>query len=363
MEKKMEVRRVLDLRPDAVYRRHSEGDFLRAKNGHILFAYTRFFEAISDNAPSSIVMLESADEGESWSEAREIIRASAFGAQNVMSVSMLRMENGDLGLFYILKGPWYTRIMLSRSKDDGQSFVEHKECTLPDRRGWFVLNNSRVERLKSGRLIVPLAYHRTGQDAQSGNLFFDSCACVCILYSDDDGRTWQEAPEVLHPPFAGTQAGLQEPGVIELNNGLLWAYFRTDKMYQYEAFSRDSGLHWTRPQESRFTSPLSPMKICRQEKNGRLYAFWNPIPNYLGKSQQCEGVWHGGRSPLVYAMSDDEGNSWSEYRIIENSPGHGYCYPAVFFTEDGTMLAAYCAGGVEDKSCLARLCISKIAVE
>lgn len=357
-------RRVFDKGPDPVYARHSEGDFLRLPDGSLLFMYTRFFEGNSDESPSAIVSVRSCDEGETWSEPELAISADVFGTQNVMSVSLLNMQNGDVGLFYIVKQrPWYTRIVLSRSADGGRTFDRHTECTLTDRRGWFVLNNCRAERLKSGRLILPLAHHRTGMDEASGVVFFDPCSSVCTLYSDDDGVTWQEAPDVLHPPFSGTRSGLQEPGVVELRDGTLWGYYRTDKMYQYEAFSRDGGLHWTTPQASRFTSPLSPMKIVRRPQTGALYAFWNPVPNYLERDSFCEGTWLGGRSPLVYATSEDDGRTWSPMRTIEEDPRHGYCYPAPFFTRDDSMLVSYCAGGVEDKSCLARLTIVKIQLE
>ena len=250
---------------------------------------TRFFEQNDDEAPSALVAIESADEGETWSQPREVVSAAPFGVKNVMSVSLLRLHSGEIGLFYIVKEAWYTRIMLARSDDEGRTFGRHAECTLPDRRGWFVLNNSRVERLHTGRILVPLAYHRTGLDERTGKFFFDPCACACMLYSDDDGATWSEAPDVIHPPFSGTRSGLQEPGVLELRDGALWAYFRTDKMYQYEAFSRDGGLHWSTPQASRFTSPLSPMKLLRQPDTGRLFAFLESGAQPYGEEPAVRG--------------------------------------------------------------------------
>lgn len=357
-----DIRTVCEMAPTSNYARHSEGDFIRLADGRVLFAYTRYLGQFEDDAASSIVAMESGDEGEHWTRARELIDAAMFGVKNVMSVSLLRLADGDIGMFYIVKHLAYTRIMLSRSHDEGRSFTVQTECTLPDRRGWYVLNNSRVIRLRSGRLMIPLAYHRAGADASSGRRFIDPCACACMLYSDDDGANWAEAPDVLHPPFAGTRSGLQEPGIVELEDGALWAYFRTDQCCQYEAFSRDGGLHWTQPQPSRFTSPLSPMKIVRRPDDGALYAIWNPVPNWTGRAQFCDGAWLGGRTPLVYALSRDDGRSWSEPVEIAADPRRGYCYPAAHFTRDGAMLLAYCSGGVADRVCLARLTISKIAL-
>ncbi len=354
---KVDKRIVHDIVPNETYKRNSEGDFIRLFNGDILFAYTCFTGGMGDQAASKIVGILSKDEGETWSLPFDLIHASTFDTQNVMSVSLMRMQNQDIGLFFIVKQTLSRiRIMLARFQEDLSNPV-FKECTLQNHPGWYVLNNQRAERLQSGRIVLPLASHRTGHDEQ-GNVFFDSCSSACFLLSDDDGQSFFESPSLIHPPFSNTQSGLQEPGIIERKNGVLHAYFRTDKMYQYQSFSFDQGMTFTTPEPSHFTSPLSPMKIVRKEDT--LYAFFNPIPNYLGRQETIDGVWTGGRTPFVFVTSKDEGNTWSDFYTIEDDKDHGYCYPAIFFTNDAHMLVGYCAGGIEDKSCLARLKICKI---
>jgi len=208
------------------------------------------------------------------------------------------------------------------------------------------MNNDRVEKLASGRIIMPLAFHRDGR------------AVDVFLYSDDDGETWAEAPGAVYPNFPHSSSGLQEPGIIEKKNGVLWGYARTDHMYQYEYFSMDGGMHWTEAQPSRFTSPNSPMKIKRHP-SGDLYAIWNPVPMYNGRVRTPAG-W--GRTPFVWAVSKDDGATWSDYTVIEGKEENGYCYPAIFFTDDNAMLVGYCAGGPEDGICLARLTIKKVYI-
>ncbi len=51
----------------------------------------------------------------------------------------------------------------------------------------------------------------------------------------------------------------------------------------------------------------------------------------------------GRRTPLCLAISKDEGDSWSESRVIEANPDGWYCYAAIAFVGD-RMLLAYCAG-------------------
>ncbi len=346
--------------PDDRFSRHSEGAFLRLKDGRIFFAYSRFIGGHSDDSPSDLAAAWSSDEGETWSEPVTILRASEHGAKNVMSVSLLRMQNGDLGMFYIVKqAPSVNRLFLARSSDEGRTFYRRVECTLPDRPGYYELNNDRVERLQSGRILLPLALYRGGYEHGSASIYWDSRACMNFLYSDDDGETWQEARDFIYPPFPRSRSGLQEVGALEKKNGVVWAYARTDMMYQYESFSMDGGNTWTQAQPSRFTSPESPMKLKRRPETGDIFAVWNPAPNYNGRGRFPAG-W--GRTPIVWAVSHDDGASWSESHVIEAGPENGYCYPAMFFTNDGAMLAAYCAGGPEDGICLTRLNICKIAI-
>ena len=221
-----------------------------------------------------------------------------------------------------------------------------------------MINNDRVERLSGGRLLIPVTFHRGGfgRDAYS---FFDARGSACFLISDDDGETWHESADMVYPPFTDTRWGLQENGAVELRPGVLMGYSRTDKYCQYEYFSFDGGERWTPAQPSRFTSPCSPMRIKKRPDTSELYAVWNPIPNYQGRVLVPAA---NDRTPLVYAVSRDEGRSWSDPAVIEGQEDHGYCYPALFFTNDNCLLVSYCAGGEEDGNILSRTNIAKITL-
>jgi len=77
--------------------KNGEGAFLRLADSGILYAYTKY-----DLNGSSIVAIRSYDEGETWSEPTEIISRDTHNA-SVSSVSFLRMQNGDIGIFYMVK--------------------------------------------------------------------------------------------------------------------------------------------------------------------------------------------------------------------------------------------------------------------
>ena len=349
---------VSQLAPGGDITRISEGDFIRLRDHSILFACSRFNGSAADDARADLICMRSRDEGETWSEPRLLLSAAALDAVNVMSVSFLRMQRGDLGLFLIAKTrPGVYRIFLLRSRDEGGRFDQVIDCQKTLATGNYVVNNSRVIRLSTGRILIPLAHHRVSH-REEGPMCKDSRATAVFLCSDDDGDTFYEAPDTVSLPFPVSRSGLQEPGLLELRSSAVWAYFRTDLHAQYEAFSYDGGLHWTPAQPSRFTSPLSPMKVARHPLSGELFAVWNPVPAYVGRSLSPAG-W--GRNPLVLARSRDDGATWSEPLILEDDEQHGYCYPALFFTEDGGLLLSYCSGGPGEGSCLARTTLRKLS--
>ncbi|MBQ8952645.1 MAG: exo-alpha-sialidase, partial [Clostridia bacterium] len=60
--------------------------------------------------------------------------------------------------------------------------------------------------------------------------------------------------------------------------------------------------------------------------------------------------------------SDDDGATWTSPAVLEEEEGHGYCYPSIFFTDDGCLMTSYCSGGDEDGICLAKTTIRKIEI-
>lgn len=331
--------------------RNSEGAFLQLANGEIIFIYSKFKgNDAADHATSDLVLLRSLDGGETFGEAQTIVTCEGENGVNVMSLSLLKMNNGEIGLFYLVRTTYtLAQMFLRRSADGGRTWGERVLCTPYE--SFFVVNNDRVTRLASGRILIPAARHEYGwlDSADSGKIYSDGRSEVVFFYSDDDGVTWQQAADKCSIPYHSYNgAGLQEPGVLELSAGILWGWARTELGRQYEMFSLDNGEHWTACQPSRFTAPNSPL-CMKRDASGRIYAIWNPIPNYNGRPQP--EYFTGGRTPFVLAVSDDNGRNFTDPVVFEDDERSGFCYCAIYFTED-KLLLAYCAGGEEERSCL-----------
>ena len=351
-------RTVLELPPSPGNARNSEGSFITLKDGRILFVYSHFVtDAFDDHAKAVLAMRTSADDGETWSGDTLLATPGEDKAMNVMSVSLLRLGNGDIGFFYGLRNSWHdVRTQLRRSADDGRTWSSPVVCMPASE--YYVVNNDRIIRLSSGRLLIPAALHRKLNDTNDESAL-DWRGIASFFLSDDDGRTWREAAQTCTLPSPHTTAGLQETGVVEMANGVLWGYARTDLGRQYEFFSSDGGNTWSVPQPSRFSSPVSPLSMKRLPGSKQLLAIWNPIPNYQTRPLEKPG---GDRTPLVGAIGDGTTDAtWGPTFLVDQNDAarEGYCYTAIHFTGKSVLLA-YCAGGQADKHRLNRLRIRKI---
>jgi Neuraminidase (sialidase) len=324
---------VLNLDPTHDNPRNSEGSFVTLKSGPILFIYTRFMGGAADHSPAQLVSIQSDDGGRTWSRDPKTVVENPPGA-NVMSVSLLRLRGGPIALFYLAKNSLLDcRPVLRFSTDEAQTWSEPRH--VGDAPGYFVVNNDRVIQLQGGRLVAPVGFHRSrGSDPQNYRSL-DMRAIALWYLSDDEGKTWQEADDWWALPMR-TTTGLQEPGVVELADGRLFSWARTDQGAQFGCYSTDNGKRWSPPENTELESPASPASIKRLPGSSDLLALYN---DHSGRFPFPKGK----RSPLVAAISSDGGKTWPRRKPLEDDQTGWYCYTAIHFTEDAALLA-YCAG-------------------
>jgi Neuraminidase (sialidase) len=341
----------LHVEPSKEYPRSSEGSFATLTSGRIIFCYTQFYGGGADHSPARIVRIQSDDQGRTWSQPVVVVQNE--GGNNVMSVSLLRLASGKLAMLYLLKNSWIDcRPQMRLSTDDGETWSEAK-CIL-DAPGYFVLANDRVIQTRTGRIIAPLSFSRVrGSDPQSGKSI-DFRQIAMWFYSDDDGATWQESNSWWALPMrSGT--GLQETGIVELADGSLFSWSRTDQGAQHGFRSTDNGKTWSPPEPTELKSPVSPASIRRIPGTSDLLALYN---DHSGKFPFPTGK----RSPLVAAISSDGGKTWPVRKLIEGDPDGWYCYTAIHFVGD-TVLLGHCAGDSKLRTYLGPLRIRRISLD
>lgn len=328
-------REVLFLHTDNKTPRNGEGTFLRLKNGAVMFVYTKFSGCKwYDDASADIAAIVSFDEGESWSEPRIIVKHDET-SKNVMCPSLIRMNNGDVGIIFLKKMknsvnavPWFTR-----SSDEGESFSKPFRC-IPDYENYYVIENDHAIVLQNGRILVPANFH---SERVNGKLIVSEHGLKVTFCSDDDGKTWKEIGERQDIPFSHrSKTGLQETTLYEMADGRIRAMSRTDMAFQYECFSDDFGETWTTPEPNRFfSSPDSPLLMKRA--CGLTLAVFNPVPIYTTIID--DRSW--GRTPLICAVSDNDGKDFDRVFFLEDDPTNGYCYPAIYDGGNYALIAYY----------------------
>ena len=341
-----EVTRLLCLPPGAGNSRNSEGDLLRLEDGSLLLVWTAFEDGTGgDHDPASLVSIRSTDGGVRWSSPRTVV--SATDGMNVMSVSLRRLGDGRIALFFLRKHSLVDcRPVVCFSSDEGVSWSKSIEIVPEDDVGYDVLNNDRVLQLEDGALLVPVARHAGSQMTPE----FSRAGRLRCHRSEDGGATWTCGA------WAPTVPGvvLQEPGLFVDSDGAVRMYARTDRGVQYLARSEDGGRTFTTPAPWTLRSPLSPASI-RRLSDGALLAVWNDPPPETEASTAP-------RTPLVMARSTDDGATWHQRRVLFQHDHGWYCYVSIDQAEQ-TLLLTSCAGDRRRGNGLQTLVVCSVPVD
>jgi len=340
------IEKVLDLPPSDDNPRNSEGDFIQLKDGRLMFVYTRFTGGSGDHAAACLASRYSDDGGRSWS-GEDVVVIPNEGAMNVMSVSLLRLQDGTIALFYLRKnGEDDCRPLMRVSQDEAQTWSDPVLC-INEPVGYYVVNNDRVIQTRDGRLIIPAALH-----ALKGEKFSSRGKVVCYL-SDDNGSSWRPSNTMLEAP-APFSTGFQEPGIVELADGKLLMLLRNSSGVLYRSLSGDGGVTWNEAAPTNLKTPVSPASCEMLPGTNTLLLLWNDhenIPEALKDK----------RTPLALACSKDGGETWAAKYVLEDNPSGWYCYTAIEFTETHVLLA-YCAGDTNKMPGLSLARIARIPI-
>lgn len=297
--------------------RYTEGSVIELSDGSLLAAITEFHESDDDFAKARIVARQSFDDGRTWKAARTLQENT--GMLNVMSVTLRRLADSSIGMFYLQKNSHsQLNLYLKISNDETQSFGSAIQVTTND--GYHVVNNDRITILSDGRLLAPAA---STPDVTAVNHFVSR-----VFISDDAGKTWRPGSGHVDAP----QRGAMEPEVIELNDGRILMLIRNQLGFIGKSLSADGGDTWSPMESLGVRSPEAPATIRRIPATGDLLLVWN------NTFDGTKG--HGGhRTPLTAAISSDEGASWILLKNLEPDPTLTYSYTSLTFVRNRAVLS------------------------
>ena len=198
---------------------------------------------------------------------------------------------------------------------------------------------------------MPVALHTTPESDQP-----DWTGRVLCYLSDDAGTTWRRSKTIMQANdlSSGKRLITQEPGVVELRDGRVMMFARSDAGSQLVSHSQDGGDTWSALVPSTLQSPTSPATIEHIPASDTLVCVWNDHTN-------ISPALRGKRTPLSLAISNDEGKTWQPSITLFDNPDGWYCYTAMAFTKDA-MLLGHCAGDRTKNNGLAESQITRIEI-
>ncbi|MHB9108944.1 MAG: sialidase family protein [Armatimonadota bacterium] len=299
-------------------------------------------------ALESEAVLFSDDEGASW----ETLVERPFGpeALSPCGPAVVNPETGTiLTVFideYTDKWTWSEDLhdtldarmstYAARSTDGGRTW--QRQLLYHDWNG----DTRNMIRLQSGRVVfstMKLLHH----PGRHGSL---SC------YSDDDGLTWTES-NIIDLGGNGHHDGAIEAPVIELNDGRLLLYLRTNWGQFWRAESRDRGQTWLVLGPAGVEASAAPALLTRLQ-SGRVMLLWNrPYPEAGGEVKLWGGDRNWSATPvsnfrdeLSVAFSDDDCESWSAPVVIARKADTWLAYPRAFEAAPGVLWITTLQGDV-----------------
>ena len=298
--------------------RNSEGDIVVLKDGSLLAAWSDFYGGGEDEAAARISAARSTDGGRTW-PARYTLQEN-IGKQNVMSVSLLRERSGDLLFFFCVKNSGTDLYpVVRRSRDEGRTWSD--PVRIVPEKGYYGMNNGRVIQLRSGRILCPVWY--------SLDIFNEHEPIRTVsYYSDDGGQTWKRGWGISDCP----KRGALEPGFVELKDGRILQIIRTQTGAIWHAYSRDGGDTWTKAAPWTVNTQEAPSTVLLLPRQGEMLLIYNPLAPGTNR-----------RSPLLAAVSPDEGAHWLAPKPIENDLAQQFEYASATLHQ-GSLLLSYDVG-------------------
>jgi len=285
-----------------------QSNFIRLADGSLLSAHGN-------------QVFVSGDNGETWDTRPMLSIEGNYICSEKTHFRLIRTEDGVIiALFMDLseqKSSWnkeeiapnpdmYLPVWSARSFDEGETWVE-KQLIYDGYCGALM----DVIQTSNGNIVTPMqeTLYKAGRNVTRPYV------------SQDNGKTWIKT-NFIDIGGRGHHDGSIEASLVELEDGRLWMLLRTSVDYLLSAYSHDQGLTWTEIRNSGIDASSSPAYITMLS-SGKLALVWSRLfPEGESKTERRDdpqfhakpASWH--RTELSIALSDDDGNSWTQPVVI-----------------------------------------------
>ena len=290
-----------------------EGTLVQGKEGKILFSVHEVDHTVDEEMGGQpyMTMRESEDNARTWSQAWEMKDEKGERIWGLHHTE-LRLRSGKLGLVcsemwhpYGHRGRDAGRGMMFRtSSDEGRTWSEPTVMYLE----FALWCGGHALILSTGRILAPVfkwISPLSGNEAESWASCVEgtpSFSYSFVLYSDDEGKTWQKSKSELFISRYRQNCDLEEPTVVELRDGALLMHLRNPMGRISRSFSQDGGVSWSVPQDVNIAASNTPCILRRIPQTDNLLMIWNQT--------SMQEIMNGlPRVRLSTAVSRDEGQT------------------------------------------------------
>ncbi|MBN1672089.1 MAG: exo-alpha-sialidase [Kiritimatiellae bacterium] len=200
---------------------------------------------------------------------------------------------------------WVTYVCESR--DGGATWTQPRTLVPGDRSGGRGPVKNKPIRLACGAILAPMSIETLTRWTPG------------VDRSEDEGARWERTMVPMNRKQVAGR-GLIQPTLWESKPGRVHMLLRSTAHRIYRADSTDDGRTWCEAYPTEFPHNNSGLDLARHLKKPLLTLVCNPVEK--------------GRSPLVVIFSTDNGRSWQDEIVLEDTKGE-FSYPAIIPIADG----------------------------
>lgn len=298
--------------------RNVEAAILPLSRDRLCLAYTNGQKCRFDRGDVRIMMKQSSDGGETWSQPTLLHQYD--GKPNAMEPSFLRLPSGRiLQTFQKRDGDLSEdqrfgdmSLMACFSDDECRSWTEPVDFSGPGNVDF--TSNDRLLLLDDGRIGLPV-------------LVAPEMTRVRLWLSDDGGQSWSPGRGCV-AASEGERFGY--PAAVELADGTVAMFLLSTAGRMQTAHSYDRGETWTLVSAVTLAPCSATFMVRRIPDSADLLAVWNNHPE---------------RTQLTSAISQDHGATWVHFRLLEpqhSSPAaRTHAFPSVAFAHGWAHMTWY----------------------